>query len=339
MANKSLHSTKDGFRYHWGEDDVVLCKEYIREYNAIDQKLKAHSNQTNVIPVWFKARESQTSIKWSDNDKAPQLRLSEMCTRVMGEKGYSMARATHCINRGKFYYEVYIDSMPENTAARIGWGQSYANLQAPLGYDYYGYSWRSRLGTKFHQAQGKTFDKGGGYGQGHTIGCMIEIPYDNPRKHTHYKDLPKSIKDAPNAVLPNSGRKKDSNGRCQIEEKLVPPKKDEMGIFPGSKISFYKNGRFIGVAFEDIYQGFYHPTVSLYKSCLITANFGPHFKYPPEKYNPNSKNHIGYQPASDMVELSIIDNIMADLIFVVEKENGENGVNHLQDSLKVSPQN
>lgn len=313
MANKSLHSTRDGFRYYWAKDDLVLCKDYIRKYN---------SSQANVFPIWFKARESQTSIRWSENDKAPQLKLSEMCTRVTGEKGYSMARATHCVNRGKFYYEVYIDSMPDNTAARIGWGQSYANLQAPLGYDYYGYSWRSRLGTKFHQAQGKTFDKGGGYGEGDTIGCMIEISYDNPKKHTHYHHLPKSIKEGQNAVLPNSGRKKDSNGRCQVEEKLVPPKKDEMGIFAGSKISFYKNGRLVGVAFEDIYQGFYHPTVSLYKSCVITANFGPHFRYPPENSD--------YEPASSMIELSIIDDVMADLLFILDKEIGEDGKNHLE---------
>ena len=34
--------------------------------------------------------------------------------------------------------------MPEGSATRLGWGQEYANLQAPLGYDKFGYSWRSR---------------------------------------------------------------------------------------------------------------------------------------------------------------------------------------------------
>jgi hypothetical protein len=34
--------------------------------------------------------------------------------------------------------------MPESSATRLGWAQEYANLQAPLGYDKFGYSWRSR---------------------------------------------------------------------------------------------------------------------------------------------------------------------------------------------------
>lgn len=45
--------------------------------------------------------------------------------------------------------------MPDGSACRIGWGQEYANLQSPLGYDKFGYSWRSRKGTKFHESHGK----------------------------------------------------------------------------------------------------------------------------------------------------------------------------------------
>jgi Set1/Ash2 histone methyltransferase complex subunit ASH2 len=38
-----------------------------------------------------------------------------------------------------------VEEMPECSATRLGWAQEYANLQAPLGYDKFGYSWRSRL--------------------------------------------------------------------------------------------------------------------------------------------------------------------------------------------------
>lgn len=37
-----------------------------------------------------------------------------------------------------------MEEMPESSATRLGWAQEYANLQAPLGYDKFGYSWRSR---------------------------------------------------------------------------------------------------------------------------------------------------------------------------------------------------
>ena len=46
--------------------------------------------------------------------------------------------------RATWYWEATIEEMPEGSATRLGWGQEYANLQAPLGYDKFGYSWRSR---------------------------------------------------------------------------------------------------------------------------------------------------------------------------------------------------
>lgn len=43
--------------------------------------------------------------------------------------------------------------MPEGAATRIGWAQRYANLQAPLGFDKFGYSVRSRKGTRDGRAR------------------------------------------------------------------------------------------------------------------------------------------------------------------------------------------
>jgi Set1/Ash2 histone methyltransferase complex subunit ASH2 len=48
------------------------------------------------------------------------------------------------VSRGSWYWEATIEEMPESSATRLGWAQEYANLQAPLGYDKFGYSWRSR---------------------------------------------------------------------------------------------------------------------------------------------------------------------------------------------------
>lgn len=48
------------------------------------------------------------------------------------------------VSRGIWYWELTVDEMPEGAATRLGWAQEYANLQAPLGYDKFGYSWRSR---------------------------------------------------------------------------------------------------------------------------------------------------------------------------------------------------
>lgn len=48
------------------------------------------------------------------------------------------------VTNGNWYWETTIEEMPDNSACRIGWSQEFANVQAPLGYDKFGYSWRSR---------------------------------------------------------------------------------------------------------------------------------------------------------------------------------------------------
>lgn len=48
------------------------------------------------------------------------------------------------VSRGLWYWEACLEELPEGAATRLGWAQEYANLQAPLGYDKFGYSWRSR---------------------------------------------------------------------------------------------------------------------------------------------------------------------------------------------------
>lgn len=327
MSNqKPLPFTKDLFRYYWGEDDVPLCSAYVNKCN------QAEANKRQNQPPFIKRRIIPTTLRLSESDRAPQLKIDEECTKVTGEKGYSMVRATLGINRGKYYYEVYINSMPEKTAARIGWGQRYSNLQAPLGYDYFGYSWRSKLGTKFHQARGKTFDKNGGYREGDTIGCMIDLPFGESYNHTQRDHLPASVK---KTCLIVPAKKKDT-ARI-LEDRDDPPNLNDMKQLEGSKISFYRNGIFIGVAFENVFNGSYYPSISLYKNCVVSANFGPVFKYPPEKFNESSKDHLQYRPANDIVEVSIIDNLLSDLLFIRDEELrfvGEK--NFLMDSIDKS---
>lgn len=325
MSNlKPLPPTKDCYRYNWGEDDEALCSEYIRELNLVE------ANRRISQPAFIKRKVISPIVKLSGNDRAPQLKLNDECTRVTGEKGYSMVRATHGINRGKYYFEAHIDSMPEGTATRIGWSQYYSNLQAPLGYDHYGYSWRSRFGTKFHQARGKTFDKEGGYREGDTIGCMIELPFGNIYNFTLGHHMPTSIKET--GYTCSAKGKKDTATRM-LEERDIPPPLEKMKPLIGSKISFYKNGKFVGIAYEDIFEGFYYPSISLYKSCVVTVNFGSQFKFPPENYNNSSKNHLFYRPAQEMAEISIIDNLMSDILYIVSEEN-DGPINRLEEKIK-----
>uniref|UniRef100_A0A287D6U5 Set1/Ash2 histone methyltransferase complex subunit ASH2 n=1 Tax=Ictidomys tridecemlineatus TaxID=43179 RepID=A0A287D6U5_ICTTR len=119
----------------------------------------------------------------------PQLKISDDRLTVIGEKGYSMVRASHGVRKGAWYFEITVDEMPPDTAARLGWSQPLGNLQAPLGYDKFSYSWRSKKGTKFHQSIGKHYSSG--YGQGDVLGFYINLPEDTETA----KSLPDTYKD------------------------------------------------------------------------------------------------------------------------------------------------
>ena len=51
------------------------------------------------------------------------MKISDDRLTVTGEKGYSMVRASHGVRKGSWYFEVSVDEMPPDTAARLGWSQ------------------------------------------------------------------------------------------------------------------------------------------------------------------------------------------------------------------------
>ena len=138
---------KDTYRYFLAEPDVhgPGKKEYedSQDYGA-----------GKPIPAWLFRKLMPEKIALSLHDRAPQLKLLEDRKTIIGEKGYSSVRANIGVTKGIWYYEIKINETPDNSATRIGWAQELANLQTPLGFDKFGYSWRSRKGTKFHESIG-----------------------------------------------------------------------------------------------------------------------------------------------------------------------------------------
>ena len=72
---------------------------------------------------------------------------------------------------------------------------------------------------------------------------------------------------------------------------------------PGSKITFFKNGKSLGAAFEEVrdpagqtplqvYQGDYYPGVGLFKGAHVKFNHGERFRYPPQ-------GAAGYKPVAE----------------------------------------
>lgn len=229
------------------------------------------------------------------HDRAPQLKVNDNRLLVTGEKGYSMIRATHAVKEGEWYYEVTIKNMPEGTATRLGWSQKLGNLQAPLGYDKFSYSWRSRKGTKFHQSKGKHYSPG--YGTDDVLGFYIHIP-----RMGRDNELPDTHKD--NALI-------KFKSFFYFEEKDEVEKTiSKLKPMDGAYMEFFKNGICQGRAWEnDIFRGEYFPCISLYKGATVQANFGPDFKYPPK---------FSFKPISNLATDLIIDACVADMLYAVE---------------------
>jgi len=249
---------KDGYGYILAEQDP----------HADRRDFELDSFAGKPIPGEIYRVALQPNVYLSLNDRAPQLKISEDRLSATGDKGYSMVRSNYSVSRGNWYYEVTITSMPEGTATRLGWSQAFSNLQAPLGYDKFGYAWRSRKGTRFHQSHGKHYSKG--YAEGDTLGFYISLP-DTKLYSADY--LPNTLKDKALIKFKSHLHYEEKDMTEQVEKTMKPQE--------NSEIRFFKNGLDQGIAYENIFGGTYCPAASLYKNVNITFNFGPEFKYPP----------------------------------------------------------
>lgn len=285
---------KDGYRYILAEPDphAPFRQEFDESTDCAGKP----------IPAWLYRKLQPSAVLLAMHDRAPQLKLTEDRLNVTGEKGYCMVRATHGVEEGKWYFEATIEEMPESSATRIGWSQELANLQAPLGYDRFGYSWRSRKGTRFHESRGYHYHDGG-YGAGDTIGCLIELPKSKEKEGK--LSLPDAYKD---------------RRLVKVKSYLYFEEKDELQTaiknlksLPGSKITFYKNGECVGTAWKDINEGMYYPSISLYKGCMVRLNFGPNFKHKPQDVD-----CLGMHESVDRV---IVQQTMSDMLYLVENES------------------
>jgi len=281
---------RDGYRYILAEPDPhAPCRQEFDESQDMAGK---------PIPPFLCRVMTPESILLAPQDRAPQLTLSDDRLWVTGARFYCTIRATHGVQRGNWYYEIRVSELPEGAALRLGWAQKYANLQAPLGFDKFGYSLRSRKGTRFHDSIGKHYSNG--FSQGDVIGCHIELPEVPGQDY-----LPPTFKDKP-LIKFKSYFYYEEKEELQEHLKALKP-------LTGSKITYYLNGKSLGTAFTDLYRGEYHPAAGLYKNAHVKFNFGPRFKFPP-------LSHIKYKPMCDRARELEIEQSVADMRYFSDKE-------------------
>eukprot|EP01023_Acetabularia_acetabulum_P009550 TRINITY_DN14307_c0_g1_i1.p1 TRINITY_DN14307_c0_g1~~TRINITY_DN14307_c0_g1_i1.p1 ORF type:complete len:386 (+),score=51.10 TRINITY_DN14307_c0_g1_i1:152-1159(+) len=202
-------------------------------------------------------------VSMSEIDKATPMKLDADKMSVTSWKGYRIARSTHGSHFGTWFYEVIIQSLGDTGHCRIGWATKKAELQAPVGYDKYGYSYRDVDGSKYNLAWRHEY--GEPYKEGDVIGCLIHLPKGGLTLEKGKQDIVRW----------------KSQYCIAIEDDLEPEQ------LKGSFVAFYKNGVFQGKAFEDILEGTYYAAVSIFTlpeqtdGATLRVGFGPQFQHPP----------------------------------------------------------
>ncbi|KAJ2769141.1 transcription factor, contains a PHD finger motif [Coemansia nantahalensis] len=190
---------------------------------------------------------------------------------VWNDKGYRMAKASHGVEQGAWYFEAQVLApvRPEFNL-RIGWSQISGDLQANCGYDVFSYSYRAKPCTRFHAAIGSPY--GEDYGPGDTIGMLIYLPEldsDELLDLADRKWRPSERYRQFTYTRPESQRPMYADG--------IPP----LPVLAGSELVYFKNGKCLGPAFQKLYLGKYHPAISSYMGGKVRVNFGPDFAFPP----------------------------------------------------------
>jgi len=280
-GSKSTKIRKEKQRHH-----SKFSKKRLASASGLqdDQKpAKLRKTKSTPVPIYLPKvyfdpdRYGYTTVCLAKENSAPQVKIGSDNLTAMNEKGYRMTRASFGVTEGTWYYEIEILSHSGNT--RLGWSTEKGDVQAPVGYDKYSYSYRDKEGTKFHQSRGKSY--GEPYGPGDIVGCLIRLP-------------PKEQEKKENSIIKTpTPEKKDKIALTSRKEE----DDDEPEPLPGSEIVFYKNGVSQGVAFSNIGKGTYYPAAALYWGATVRFHFGPNFQRPPLE-------NISFRPVNDLATIA-----------------------------------
>lgn len=180
---------------------------------------------------------------------APQLQVDSVSNTISMPccKGYCSSKASHGVESGTWYFEVQIIKGD----VRVGWGQALADIQAPIGYDEYGYGYSNKHSKIFHCSRGypvKIIEN-----EYKVIGCLLSIPELDLEES-------KEVKSA-------------------IEQKYPPLNflttyNVKQDILQNGFIQFYADGQLIPCGrFENIYRAKYFPTVSIFGDAKVVVVF------------------------------------------------------------------
>ncbi|KAF3910436.1 hypothetical protein ABW20_dc0106404 [Dactylellina cionopaga] len=329
-------SNRKGFRY-------LPCKA-----SLLIPTLKYHTTE---VPPY--------AARISYEDKSTHVHVDNSGVALTTEKGFRSARANVGVREGDWYYECKIlgginplNPAEENGHVRVGFGRRETSLDVPVGYDSYSYGIRDMDGQIVHMSRPKDFMKES-IVTGDVIGLHISLPavsiqrdmlapfsetskyppdilrdrvpikYKAQLYFEQFEYMP--VKDMEDAMNPAPS----ANTSVSLAN-ISKASKVCFKTLPDSKIRVYKNGKYMGTAFENLFvflppasqplatiggrpldDGFcgYYPMVSAFRGGSAQVNFGPNWEYNPEDLDFGNDGNPGITVNGDEMQEDGLANI------------------------------
>lgn len=127
-------------------------------------------------------------VRVSYFDRSSSIACSEDMNSITSQQGWLSARSNVGIREGKWYFEydvINANNERGKSHVRIGIARKEAALEAPVGFDGYGYGLRDLNGQKITLSRPKAFmEHEEGFKSGDTIGFLVELPsVEEQRRH------------------------------------------------------------------------------------------------------------------------------------------------------------
>lgn len=289
-------------------------------------------------------------VRASYFDRASGVAVNDDLSTVTTPGGWLSARANVAMRTGRHYFEYDIVRANDGGRAhvRVGVARREAALEAPVGFDGYGYAVRDAGGERVTLSRPRAYmpTDAGGFRTGDTLGFLVELP---PAPEPHSRDpganvvrdqLPIKYKSSLYFEQFEYTASKQMahmlNPVTVLGEKAVvtAAATPRLPTLPGSRVVVYKNGVCMGPMFEDLYlyvphegdtaqllnpaykntdDGLlgYYPMMSVFSGGVVRLNAGPEFKYAvPE----------GALPLNDRYSEKVVEEWYWDLVDEVEAQ-------------------
>ncbi|BFZ61208.1 transcription factor, contains a PHD finger motif [Saitoella coloradoensis] len=244
-------------------------------------------------------------INW--HDMSPAVLFDKDGLTVTTDKGFRMTRANVMLREGSWYFECKVlrGGGDQGGHVRVGLARREASQEGPVGADGYSYGLRDQEGQKVHLSRPRPF-MNESFGTGDVIGIHVHLPtlasqypdkkVPHPFRHDRY---PIRWKGQLAFELPDYSASKAMDNL--MDPVLNGKKAADPPTLPGSFIKVYKNGKPMGMAFENLFSFMppnstqnnkeesiddgmlgYYPAVSVFRKGMVKFNFGPNFDASPE---------------------------------------------------------